>query len=204
MQIWWHPTLFLGAVTNLGWNMPITHCATPPWSLSPFQAQVGYSPPLFPETREESGGSHLLTPLSRGVEQCGDRFELRWYEPPPARELALTDIAIRCPLFRWVRGDLLLRVESCKLIPLYIGPFMIICKINPVLVRLKLPASMCILPTFHISRLKPVLVSVLAPVDRGTTSALGREWWPGVHRLLDIGREKSGKGGSNFCGLGGL
>ena len=49
--------------------------------------------------------------------------------------------------------------------PHYIGPFKIVHRINSVTVRLQLPCTMRVHLTFHVSRLKPVLTSVLAPAE---------------------------------------
>ncbi len=60
--------------------------------------------------------------------------------------------------------DLPLQTGSHKLSPRFIGLFETDRIINPTAVRLKLPASLNIHPTFHVSLLKPVSSSALSPL----------------------------------------
>ena len=57
--------------------------------------------------------------------------------------------------------DLPLQVESCKLAPRFVGLFEVQRIINPSAVRLKLPASLPVHPTIHVSQIKPVSSSDL-------------------------------------------
>ena len=52
--------------------------------------------------------------------------------------------------------DLHLNVASRKLAPRFVGPLAVSNCINPLSVRLHLPRSLRVHPTFHVSKLKPV------------------------------------------------
>lgn len=43
-----------------------------------------------------------------------------------------------------------------KLAPRYIGPYEVDSVISATAVKLKLPSTLCIHPTFHVSQIKPV------------------------------------------------
>ena len=66
--------------------------------------------------------------------------------------------------------DLPLQVESRKLAPSFVGPYVIDSIINPVAVKLKLPPSLNVHPVFHVSLLKPVSSSTLCPPAPGFPS----------------------------------
>ncbi|KAI3376791.1 hypothetical protein L3Q82_000390 [Scortum barcoo] len=67
----------------------------------------------------------------------------------------------------WLSTKVLpLHVHSCKLAPRFVGPFPVSKVVTPVSVRLKLPRSLHVHPTFHVSKLKPVKESPLVPPSK--------------------------------------
>lgn len=69
--------------------------------------------------------------------------------------------------------DLPLQTDSKKLAPRYIYPFDIVRMINPAVTHLKLPASLKVHPSFHVSLLKPVSSS---PFNPGLPTALAPDY----------------------------
>uniref|UniRef100_A0A3B5QEQ0 Integrase catalytic domain-containing protein n=1 Tax=Xiphophorus maculatus TaxID=8083 RepID=A0A3B5QEQ0_XIPMA len=96
--------------------------------------------------------------------------------------------------------DLPLWIENRKLAPCFIGLFPIFKVVNPVAVRLRLPRTLRVCLTFHVSRVKPVFTSRLVPSSRfpppariingGPAYAVrrllrSRRWGRSMHYLVD-------------------
>ncbi|KAK3560688.1 hypothetical protein QTP86_014533, partial [Hemibagrus guttatus] len=96
--------------------------------------------------------------------------------------------------------NLRLKLPCRKLSLRFIGPFPIICQVNPVTYHLQLPPSYSISPTFHVSLLKPVhprqdnatpsdeprpLDIDGTPAYRVNTILNSRHRWNRLHYLVD-------------------
>uniref|UniRef100_A0A3Q3A6F2 Integrase catalytic domain-containing protein n=1 Tax=Kryptolebias marmoratus TaxID=37003 RepID=A0A3Q3A6F2_KRYMA len=167
--------------------------------LSPFEVSLGYQTPLFPLDEKEISvtsvqhhirrcktiWSNTVAALNRTAEQnC--RFADRKRRPAP-RYTPGQQV--------WLSTrDIPLKSMSRKLSPRFIGPYEIEFIISSSAVRLHLPPSLQIHPTFHVSQIKPVFTSPLCPPPEPPPPA--REFGGGpvysVRRIVDS--RKRGRG----------
>uniref|UniRef100_A0AAQ5Y7J2 Integrase catalytic domain-containing protein n=1 Tax=Amphiprion ocellaris TaxID=80972 RepID=A0AAQ5Y7J2_AMPOC len=134
--------------------------------LSPFHCVHGYQPPLFPELEEEIALPSVAAHL-RGCARTWRQARAALLRASRKTQDQANRHRSAAPVYSagqrvWLRAkDLPLRVEAKKLAPRFVGPFEVEAIINPCAVRLKLPRSMRVHPTFHVSQLKPVRESPL-------------------------------------------
>lgn len=150
--------------------------------MSPFQCAYGYQPPLFPAQADKASfpsATAYARRCRRTWAQAQANLLLRagtWYEavanqhrtPPPRNRLG------QCV---WLSTqDLPLWGECRKMAPRFVGPFPIVRVIIQAAVRLKLPWSMRVHPTFHVSRIKLAHESPLVP-DHPAPPPPQLEYW---------------------------
>ncbi|KAI3354812.1 hypothetical protein L3Q82_004537 [Scortum barcoo] len=150
LETWWCRTRRPGATTT--W-VEYAHNSLPTAAtgLSPFQVVHGYQPPLFPANEEEVTvpSAHALARRCRKIWAAARRMLLRGQ----ARMKTAADRHHRpAPVYTpgqkvWLSTkDLPLHVYTSKLAS-----------------QVKLPRSLCVHPTFHVSKVKPVRESHLVP-----------------------------------------
>ncbi|KAL2099578.1 hypothetical protein ACEWY4_003972 [Coilia grayii] len=170
--------------------------------MSPFQCVYGYQPPLFPSQEGEVSCPSVLANARR----C----RRTWARARAALLWAVTAYTVGAnrrrtpaPLSRagqkvWLSArDLPIWVESRKLAAWFLGPFTIEHVISPTAVRLRLPSTMRVHPMFHVSRVKPVCRSPLAPAAPPPPA-------PHLHCATSASLPAVRAGSSVFGGLGGL
>uniref|UniRef100_A0A3P9M1D4 Gypsy retrotransposon integrase-like protein 1 n=1 Tax=Oryzias latipes TaxID=8090 RepID=A0A3P9M1D4_ORYLA len=135
---------------------------------SPFKCVFGYEPPLFAALESEVSvpSVHALVHRCRRIwaaaRQVLERQQDRVKTAADRRRRPAPDY--RPGQKVWLSAkNLNLHVPSRKLAPRFVGPFPITKVINPAAVRLRLPRSLRVHPTFHVSNIKPVVDSSLVP-----------------------------------------
>uniref|UniRef100_A0A3P9JR97 Integrase catalytic domain-containing protein n=1 Tax=Oryzias latipes TaxID=8090 RepID=A0A3P9JR97_ORYLA len=167
--------------------------------ISPFEASLGYSPPLFPSQELDLA----VPPVQLHLQRCRDiwlqtRAALlrtkesncqianrhRGVSPnyPPSQKVWLSDQSIP------------IQASSRKFAPKFIGLYTIERVINPTCVRLSLPAALKIHPTFHVSQVKPVTESSLCLPSTSPPPARTIDGTPAftVSKILDVRRRGRG------------
>lgn len=167
--------------------------------LSPFEITLGYQPPLFPSDETDIA----VTSVRHHIRRC----RAVWRNTVSALHRTLEQnrrIADRkrrpAPVYAagqqvWLSTkDIHLKSMSKKLSPRFIGPYRIESVISPSAVRLQLPPSLRVHPTFHVSQIKPVFTSPLCPPPESPPPA--REFEGGlvysVRRIVDSRRRGRG------------
>ncbi|KAK7883236.1 hypothetical protein WMY93_029410 [Mugilogobius chulae] len=167
--------------------------------MSPFEASLGYQPPLFPEQEQE-----LAVPsIQHHLQRCKNI----WVKTRAAllkttvRNKAMADKhRVDAPVYHegqsvWLSArNIPLKTDSRKLSPRFLGPFKIDKVLSPTAVRLKLPSALRVHPTFHVSQIKPVFSSDLCPPADPPPPALVIDDHLAytVRRLLDVRRRGRG------------
>ena len=164
-------------------------------NLSPFQCQFGFQPPLFAEQEEDVGVpsvQHFMRRCRRTWRKARQNLvRTARTNQSQANRRRRPASSFRPGQRVWLSArDIPLRVESRKLAPRFIGPFKVVRRINPVTYQLQLPRTLRINPSFHVSLLRPLLSSPLAPAARPppTPRIVGGQPAFTVRRLLDSRR----------------
>ncbi|XP_013878917.1 uncharacterized protein LOC106528319 [Austrofundulus limnaeus] len=194
-----------GPKTSPWWNTPSMSCHLVPLVIPPYYIVYGFQPPVF--TIHERAAQ--VPSAHRSALRC-QRVWRKARKELVKSSLVTTKTANRrrVPAPQYKEGDqvwlctkdLPLRIECRKLAPRFVGPFPISKVVNPVAVRLRLPGSIRVHPTFHVSRVKPLVQSRFTPssrppplarlIDGGPAFTVrrilkSRRWGRGIQYLID-------------------
>uniref|UniRef100_A0A8C7XXH5 Uncharacterized protein n=1 Tax=Oryzias sinensis TaxID=183150 RepID=A0A8C7XXH5_9TELE len=167
--------------------------------LSPFEASLGYSPPLFPSQELDLAVPSIQHHLQRCQRVWNQTREalLRTNERNcrSANRRRVVGPAYQVGQKVWLSAkNIPLQSTSRKLAPRFIGPYIIDKIINPACVRLKLPAALKVHPSFHVSQIKPFVDSPLCPPSVSPPPARIIDSAPAftVSEILDVRRRGRG------------
>lgn len=167
--------------------------------VSPFLAATGFQTPLFSYQEEEAAVPSVRAHLRRCQRVWRQERSFLLHSSLRSQSQANRRRA-PTPHYRpgqrvWLSAkDLPLQVECRKLAPQFVGPFEVERMVNPTAVRLRLPASMRVHPTFHVSRVRPVVESDLSPPAEDPPPVRIVDGAPAytVRSILDVRRKGRG------------
>ncbi|KAJ8364477.1 hypothetical protein SKAU_G00133080 [Synaphobranchus kaupii] len=138
------------------------------------------------------------------ISRCKKIWKLARTALPPAPDARPTSIEPQPPQVWLSTSSIPLQATSKKLQPRFIGPYPVSSIINPSSVKLKLPPTLKIHPTSHVSQIKPVSSSPLSPPAEPPPPPPNHRQYPCLHSQPYSGHPPQGARLPIPGGLGGI